>query len=202
MDNKIKKISELHKGKFISLYDIEYKNKLNEDKHWTLATRKDKKALDNFYLKDKKDKVDAVGICAYHVDEKKLVIIKQFRVPINSYIYEVVAGLVDKDDKNIFEAVKRELKEETGLQLLDINKNHTIEKTYLSPGMTDESIALVYCTCKGSLSKDYLEDDEDIEAVLVSQDEAKQILNSKENMDVKTFLILQSFCLLGEKMFI
>lgn len=52
MNNKIKNIKELHKGDFISLYDLEYKNKLNQDKHWSVATRKDKEALEEFYLKD------------------------------------------------------------------------------------------------------------------------------------------------------
>ncbi|MDU6535932.1 MAG: DNA mismatch repair protein MutT, partial [Intestinibacter bartlettii] len=46
------------------------------------------------------------------------------------------------------------------------------------------------------------EDDEDIEAVLVSQEEARKILKSKEKMDVKAFLMLQNFVLLGEKMFV
>ena len=179
-----------------------HKNKLNENKHWTVATRKDKEAVEDFYLNQNEDKVDAVGICAYHVRYKKLVIIKQFRVPINDYIYEVPAGLVDKGDKDILESVKRELKEETGLDLLDVNNDYTIEKTYLSPGMTDESIALVFCTCDGELNKDGLEDDEDIEAILVSQEEARKILKSKEKMDVKAFLMLQNFVLLGEKMFV
>lgn len=180
MNNKIQKVNELCDGQFISLYDLEYKNKLNENKHWTVATRKDKEAVEDFYLNQNEDKVDAVGICAYHVRYKKLVIIKQFRVPINDYIYEVPAGLVDKGDKDILESVKRELKEETGLDLLDVNNDYTIEKTYLSPGMTDESIALVFCTCDGELNKDGLEDDEDIEAILVSQEEARKILKSKE----------------------
>ena len=60
MDNKIQKVNELHKGKFISLYDLEYKNKLNENKHWTVATRKDKEAVEDFYLNQNEDKVDAV----------------------------------------------------------------------------------------------------------------------------------------------
>ena len=123
MDNKIQNVNELCDGKFISLYDLEYKNKLNENKHWTVATRKDKEAVEDFYLNQNGDKVDAVGICAYHVRYKKLVIIKQFRVPINDYIYEVPAGLVDKGDKDILESVKRELKEETGLDLLDVNND-------------------------------------------------------------------------------
>ena len=53
LNNKIKNIKELHKGDFISLYDLEYKNKLNQDKHWSVATRKDKEALEGFYLKNK-----------------------------------------------------------------------------------------------------------------------------------------------------
>ena len=57
MNNKIQKVNELHKGKFISLYDLEYKNKLNENKHWTVATRKDKEAVEDFYLNQNEDKV-------------------------------------------------------------------------------------------------------------------------------------------------
>ena len=50
LNNKIQKVNELCYGKFISLYDLEYKNKLNENKHWTVATRKDKEAVEDFYL--------------------------------------------------------------------------------------------------------------------------------------------------------
>ena len=46
LDNKIQNVNELCDGKFISLYDLEYKNKLNENKHWTVATRKDKEAVE------------------------------------------------------------------------------------------------------------------------------------------------------------
>ena len=46
LNNKIQKVNELCYGKFISLYDLEYKNKLNENKHWTVATRKDKEAVE------------------------------------------------------------------------------------------------------------------------------------------------------------
>ncbi|ETI89870.1 MAG: hypothetical protein Q607_CBUC00100G0001, partial [Clostridium butyricum DORA_1] len=109
---------------------------------------------------------------------------------------------IDKEDRVVYTFAKRELKEETGLDLLDVNNDYTIEKTYLSPGMTDESIALVFCTCDGELNKDGLEDDEDIEAILVSKEEARKILKSKEKMDVKAFLMLQNFVLLGEKMFV
>ena len=200
---KIKEIKTLVETKFISLYDIKYLNKNNQEKSWTVASRKSKDILEGIYLENKKHKVDAVIICAYHKQQNKLVIIKEFRVPINKYIYELPAGLVDSDDDNFEETVIRELKEETGLNVIEIKKDLSSNQVYLSPGMTDESAAFVYCICDGEVSKDYLEDDEDIEAILISQDEAKDILkNSSTPLDIRVYLALQSFALMGEKMFL
>ena len=200
---RIKEVSTLVETKFISLYNIKYLNKKNKEKSWTVASRKKKEVLEGIYLEGKKDKVDAVIICAYHKDNKKLVIIKEFRVPINKYIYELPAGLIDSDDENFEKAVIRELKEETGLDVVEIKKDLSSNQVYLSPGMTDESAAFVYCICEGEISKNYLEDDEDIEAILVSQQEAKEIIkNNNTPMDIRAYLALQSFSLLGEKMFI
>ena len=200
---KIKEIKTLVETKFIGLYDIKYLNKNNQEKSWTVASRKSKDILEGIYLENKKDKVDAVIICAYHKEKNKLVIIKEFRVPINKYIYELPAGLVDSDDDNFEETVIRELKEETGLNVIEIKKDLSPNQVYLSPGMTDESAAFVYCICDGEVSKDYLEDDEDIEAILISQDEAKDILkNSSTPLDIRVYLALQSFALMGEKMFL
>ena len=200
---KIKEIKTLVETKFISLYDIKYLNKNNQEKSWTVASRKSKDILEGIYLENKKDKVDAVIICAYHKQQNKLVIIKEFRVPINKYIYELPAGLVDSDDDNFEETVIRELKEETGLNVIEIKKDLSSTQVYLSPGMTDESAAFVYCICDGEVSKDYLEDDEDIEAILISQYEAKDILkNSSTPLDIRVYLALQSFALMGEKMFL
>ena len=200
---KIKEIKTLVETKFISLYDIKYLNKNNQEKSWTVASRKSKDILEGIYLENKKDKVDAVIICAYHKQQNKLVIIKEFRVPINKYIYELPAGLVESDDDNFEETVIRELKEETGLNVIEIKKDLSSNQVYLSPGMTDESAAFVYCICDGEVSKDYLEDDEDIEAILISQDEAKDILkNSSTPLDIRVYLALQSFALMGEKMFL
>lgn len=200
---RIKDITSLVETKFISLYNVKYLNKSNKEKSWTVASRKKKEVLEGIYFDNEKDKVDAVIICAYHKDSEKLVIIKEFRVPINKYIYELPAGLVDSDDENFESAVKRELKEETGLDVIEIKKDLSCNQVYLSPGMTDESAAFVYCICEGEISNKFLEDDEDIEAILISQEEAREII--KDNiisLDIRAYLALQSFSVLGEKMFI
>ena len=201
--SRIKNITSLVETKFISLYNVKYLNKNNKEKNWTVASRKKKEVLEGIYLQNEKDKVDAVIICAYHKESEKLVIIKEFRVPINKYIYELPAGLVDSDDENFESAVIRELKEETGLDVTEIKKDLSCNQVYLSPGMTDESAAFVYCICEGEISSEFLEDDEDIEAVLVSKEEAKEIIkNNNTSLDIRAYLALQSFSILGEKMFI
>ncbi len=141
---------------------------------------------------DTEDKIDAVIIVATHVDEDKLVVIKQFRVPLNDYVYEIPAGLIDFGED--FETtVRRELKEETGLDLIQIDYDKTKPKAYISTGMTDESAALVFCTCNGEVSKDFLEPDEDIEVMLLSRAEAKILITSNEKIDIKAFLSIQNF---------
>ena len=48
----------------------------------------------------------------------------------------------------------------------------------------------------------YQEDDEDIKAMLISKEEAKNILENEESIDIKAYLMLQMFEKLGESLFI
>ena len=200
MNNKVKNIENLAETKFLSLYNANYTNKSGNEKTWTIATRKDKKTLEEQFFNGKEDKVDAVVILAYHKDKKKLVAIRQFRIPLNNYVYELPAGLIDNND-DIIPTVKRELKEETGLDLEEVIEDKIGQKLYLSPGMTDESVSLVYCTCSGKISNENLEEDEDIETILLSKEDAIKILNSGERCDIKLFMALQSFIQMGEELF-
>jgi len=199
--NKVTKLNALVETRYLSLYEAEYENKVGNMRTWTVASRKDNDTLQKQFFENKKDTTDGVIIAAYHKEKNKLVIIKQFRIPLNDYVYELPAGLIDPgDDANI--TIGRELMEETGLKIIDVIKNRGTEKVYVSAGMTDESLSLVYCTCNGEISDEHLEDDECIEAMLVSQEEAKELVRSKEKFDIKCFLILQSFALVGKELFI
>lgn len=198
MKSKITNVKTLSKTNYVSLYDVEFKNKVGNKKHWMVASRKSEEYLKDLYLNNKKDKPDAVVLIAIHKESKKLVLLKQFRVCVNGFIYELPAGIIDNDEE-ISSAAKRELKEETGLDLVSI-KNFN-KKYYISPGMTDESVVLITCECEGQVSYDYLEEDEELEVVLVSKDEAIEILESDEKIDAKVYLVLKLFIALGEKAF-
>lgn len=199
-NTKIKEVTTLAKTRFLSLYDAKYENKFGKERSWTIASRKSLEVLEKQLVYNEEDKVDAVVIAALHKESKSLVIIKQFRVPINDYIYELPAGLIDPNEGMRY-TLDRELKEETGLTVTEVLQEKCASKLYLSPGMTDESVALFYCLCEGEISKEFLEDDEDIEAMLVSQDDAKDLLQSNAKFDIKCFMLLNNFITMGEDLF-
>ena len=198
--NRIKELKPLAQTRFLNMYDAKYENKNGNEKSWMIASRKGYEVLADKYFNGKSDEVDAVVIAAFHEESKNLVLVRQFRVPLNDYVYELPAGLVD-DNEDCALTIKRELKEETGLDIIKINDRLGSKQLYLSPGMTEESASLVYCTCSGDLSTKYLEEDEDITPILVNRDEAKKLLNKSEKMDIKAFMVLQSFALFGEEIF-
>lgn len=198
--NKITKLTPIAETKFLSLYDAEYKNKKDNTKHWFIVSRKNFNTLKAQYFDGTEIKSDAVIIAAFHEESEKIACVKQFRVPLNDYVYELPAGLIDGNE-SIESAANRELKEETGLDLIEINKEKSKNRVYASAGMTDESAAIVFCTCKGTLSKQYLEEDEDIEAVLLSREEAKALLSKDVNFDMRAFITLHAFVQLGQDLF-
>lgn len=186
----IETLTPLVETPYLSLYDAAYKNRKGQAKHWMIASRKTEEALVNHYFHQGEEKTDAVVIIAIHKETKKLALIKQFRIPLNDFIYELPAGLIDAGE-SIESTIGRELKEETGLTLCQVKAIQ--DKLYLSAGMTDESVALVTCTCTGEVCTDYLEADETIEPLMISKEEAEAILKSNVKLDIKTYLVLQQF---------
>ena len=219
MDNNIKapkinNIINVYSSKFLNVFEVGFKDKKNNDKKWIVASRLDKeKYIDKVINKMGKDRVDAVIIVGYKNDDKRpsqpvnqvanispepqdqdtIVLIREFRIPINDYIYSLPAGLVDPGD-DIYETAIREMKEETGLDLIAIDKDKPCNKAYASVGMSDESLAIVYGRVEGSLSRDFMEDTELIEPMCMTKEEVKDLLTKKDvNIDIKAWLILKEF---------
>ena len=136
--------------------------------------------------------------CIIYDEQKGIVLIERKNEP---HGFALPGGFVETGE-SVEHAAVREMKEETGLDLISINKINSKDKLYLSPGMTDESVAFVYCLCDGEITDKYQEDDEDIKAMLISKEEAKNILQKEDSIDIKAYLMLQMFEKLGESLFI
>lgn len=184
---EIKKIDKITDNVHLNLFQIAYSDRNGNEKKWQLASRlaQPKCVTGEF------DIPDAVVIVPFHQKNKKLVVIKEFRVPLGGYQYGFPAGLIDENE-TLEEASRRELKEETGLNMLHVR--HISPPLYSSSGMTDESVAMVFAECDGEPSNRLNESSEDITVLFVSPNEALQMINQPElKFDVKTWLVLAAY---------
>ncbi len=183
----IKAVNKLTNYKYLNLFSVSYEDKKKTEKEWILASRSSEMDFDH----QEPTTPDAVVIVPFHIKQNKLVIIKEFRVALASYQYGFPAGLIDSDE-TIEEAGKRELQEETGLSLTTVIKKSPA--IYSSSGMTDESVSMLFVECDGEATNEYTEDSEDIEVLMISQQEAKILIEeNQEKFDVKSWLILNMF---------
>ena len=116
----------------------------------------------------------------YKADPGKLVVIRQFRYPVNQYVYEVPAGLVDAKETPL-EAAARELKEETGLTFLPFTDYPDyLKRPFIqNQGMSDECDVTVYGYAEGELTTGAQEADEDITVLLADKAQVRQILQNE-----------------------
>ncbi len=172
-------LRKLTDSKWLNLYEATYTGKTGRENFWTVASRKGRPIADA-------DKPDAVVIVPT-VDTptgKKLVITKEFRVPLWDYEYGFPAGLIDRG-RSIEQVTTEELKEETGLDLVRIK--HISSCVYSSSGMTDESCCMVFVEAEGQISDEHLEDSETIEAILMDVDDINKLLDSGRKISAKAW---------------
>ena len=136
--------------KFIKVFDLEYE----KDRHYYDATRRNVADL----VATKTDQElkeafpDAVSCVVVLVDEsgkERLCVMQEYRYPIGRFVLSVPSGLIDDKDKEqenpLYSAAIREVAEETGLAFDEvIDEIKTVNPMlFCSPGMTDESTAVV-----------------------------------------------------------
>lgn len=176
----IHKITQQTKNRFLNMYELEVTHKSGKDSRYFVASRAEN--AEDLKITTKKNTPDGVIIFSIVKDDdgkEKVVLIRQYRYPIDGFIYEFPAGLVDPGE-DFGQAAIRELKEETGLVLDPIPVAEEYEKPYFTTiGMTDESCATVYGYASGKMTRKYQEDSEEIEVVLADKEEIRRILKEE-----------------------
>lgn len=80
----------------------------------------------------------AVAVVALD-DDEHIVMIRQYRHPVRSYLWEIPAGLLDVPGEPLVDAARRELAEEVDLAAA---RWHTLIDYYTSPGASDEALRI------------------------------------------------------------
>ncbi len=129
--------------------------------------------------------IDAVKLLPYYEENGKIkvVVIREFRYPINNYIYELPAGLVEKGESPK-SAISREFDEEVGGEVLEISEAYS---GLSSAGMSDESLNCYFIKVKPN-GKQNLELDEDITVMTIDLDDIPELIKN------------EAFCLISKLM--
>ncbi len=135
--------------KFLKVFDLQYA----PGKHYFDATRRSKEDLvalksDEACKTMLTDAVTCIVIVQEAEREAKLLLTYEFRYPTGQFLLSPPAGLIDPQDKEkeqpLLETAAREIHEETGLTVSRTDTMHVVNPClFSSPGMTDESNALV-----------------------------------------------------------
>ena len=187
----VEKITKQTENPFVNLYLVEGTNKVNHHFRYYVASRA--KSIEQMKIKTRKNTPDGVLMYSLYGEKRdKIVLVRQYRVSIDDYIYEFPAGLVEPNEE-FHEGAVREMYEETGLKFTPLKVDPAFEKPYFTTvGMTDESCATVYGYAEGEISKNAQEDTEEIEVVLADREEVKRILR-EENVAIMCAYQLMHF---------
>lgn len=194
MKNAGKKYTDVRKltdNRFLNLYEMDALTDSGKPFNYYFASRNKKEELPLLT-----GKIPLNGIVIYPVwkrEPDKLVMIRQYRYPLDAWIYELPAGLVDEGESPQ-EAAIREMKEETGLDFIPYEGGEQIFRKpfFLGAGMTDESSTSVFGYADGELSDQYREDTESIEVILADKQEVMRIM-AEERLSLRAGLLLMEF---------
>ena len=129
-------------NRFLNLYEFKVTRKNGSQGSYYVASRAEEAA--RLKAVTHENRPDGVIIYAMTEDASKVLLVRQYRYPLNDFVYELPAGLCDGDESHR-EAAVREIHEETGMRLVPLDVNPAYEKPrYSSVGMTDESCAIVF----------------------------------------------------------
>ncbi len=188
---RCKKIEKLTNNPFLNLYHIQATTKKGKNFDYYFASRNNEQKIKAYTHCNEPE-----GIAIYAIRKEnpgQLVMIRQFRYPLNDYIYEIPAGLVDVGETPEQSAV-REMKEETGLFLEVYEGGDACFRRpfFLAQGLTDESSVMVYGYAVGEISTVAQEESEDIEVMLVDREQARNIL-ATESVSARAAFMLMNF---------
>lgn len=194
---KINAVQKLTENPHLNLYHIDARNRKGEPFDYYFASRNSE---DKLKLRTKS--MEPEGIVIYAVTKEavpRLVLIREYRYPLDEEIYALPAGLVDAGE-TAGEAASRELYEETGLTFEEYTGGSGCFRRpfFMGPGFTDEASAAVFGYARGTIGNTGCEATEQIRAVLADKAQVRRILE-EERVSLRGAYLMMQFLNMKEE---
>jgi len=134
--------------------------------------REDGAIIDPYYVVELPTSATALPL----TEDGKIVMVKQYRHPIDEVILETPGGFIDKGE-DFATGMKRELLEETGYSFSHIEP---LGRVAANPGLLNNYTELFLATGGKKINTQQLDHNEEIEIVLVTIEELMDMLMKQE----------------------
>ncbi len=167
-----KGISKVHEGRFINRYDIAYETEDGREKIYEMISRnKDMKTFEEL----NNLKSEAVIMILTDRAGERLLLSREYRLAMGMWVYNFPSGLIDSGE-DVVEAGRRELKEETGLDLVSVDE--VLDKSYSAIGFSNEMNTCLFGTAEGEFAKSS-SSTEEIEPGWYTKEEVRALLKTE-----------------------
>lgn len=169
---KLLKMEQVKKGTYLNNYELTYCNKKGHEKIYEIVSRNELHSVADIGQK-------ASGVSIAAVSKGRLLLLQEFRMSVNKVIYNLCAGLLEKDEA-LETCIERELYEETGLQVKRIIK--ILPPAYSAVGFSDTKTYLAFVEVTGEIA-DHTSANEEIQAAFYSKEALLELLETQEFSD-------------------
>ncbi len=138
-----------------------------------VCEKPDGKIVSPYYVYEFPSWVSALAL----TEDNKVVMVRQYRHAIEETILEIPGGCVDDTDASFETAAARELIEETGYAF---SKYHYLGKISPNPSTNNNWMHMFLATGGKKIAEQQLDHNEEIEVVLLSIEDLKQLLNENK----------------------
>ncbi len=181
---RFKGIKKVHSGGYITRYDLFYETAGGREKRYEMISRDS--GIDSFE-RLRTDKADAVVMIIRNAKGDKILLNREYRMATGEWVYNFPAGLIDSGESTE-QAAGRELREETGLKLVSIEK--VWKECFSAVGFSNEKTIVIEGIAEGEIQPSD-SDAEEIEAAWFTKAEVRSLLDT-EYFAART----QTYCML------
>ena len=165
-------IRKIHEGRFITRYDVEYMTEEGNPKTYEIISRnKNIRTLDDLQNRTP----DSVIMILTDESGERILISREYRMAMAQWIYNFPAGLIDPGETPE-ESAKRELWEETGLDLIRVDD--ILDNSYSAIGFSNERNVCVFGAAAGEFRKS-TSDAEEIVPGWYTREEMRKLLRTE-----------------------
>ncbi len=144
---KYQGIRKILEGRFITRYDVEYVTSEGNPKTYEIVSRnRDIRSLEELQNR----KPDSVVMILTDESGEHILVNREYRMAMAQWIYNFPAGLIDPGERPE-ESARRELWEETGLELVRIDD--ILDNSYSAIGFSNERNICVFGAAGGLFRK-------------------------------------------------